>query len=304
MCPFRGHFYWLLLMVPYPLAMADIEFILNVEHIDRDIFRGPVVESNLQRTFGGQVAAQTLVAATKTVGDEYQVHSLHGYFVAPGRSTEPTVFMVDRIRDGRSFCSRQVKAVQDGQAIFVMQASFHRKGDQGISHQDRMRAVPDPESIVMDTSSMHHTTKALLEEWSEWDIRVVPSDQFQHNPYTPSQQVVWFRSKAKLPDDDTFHVCTLTYMSDMTLLQSALVPHQDAQVQEASLDHALWFLRPFRADDWLLYDQVSPSADNGRALTQGKIFDLQGNLVAVVTQEGLARSLKPGTKAIPLTTLT
>ena len=159
-------------MVPYPLAMADIEFILNVEHIDRDIFRGPVVESNLQRTFGGQVAAQTLVAATKTVGNEYQVHSLHGYFVAPGRSTEPTVFMVDRIRDGRSFCSRQVKAVQDGQAIFVMQASFHRKGDQGISHQDRMRTVPDPESIVMDTSSMHHTTKALLEEWSEWDIRV------------------------------------------------------------------------------------------------------------------------------------
>lgn len=281
--------------------MSQIETILSLEQIDRDIFRGATVETALQRTFGGQVAAQTLVAATKTVDDEYDVHSLHGYFVAPGRSDKPTIFLVDRIRDGRSFCSRQVKAVQDGKAIFIMQASFHRRGDDGVEHSDSMREVPVPESIVMDMEAMRYTTRKLLEEWSEWDIRVVPSDQFQHNPYTASQQVVWFRSKAKLPDDDTFHVCTLAYMSDMTLLQSALVPHPDAQVQEASLDHAMWFLRPFRADEWLLYDQLSPSAANGRALTHGRIFDRQGNLVAVVTQEGLARTLKPGTKAIPMT---
>lgn len=281
--------------------MSQIETILSLEQIDLDIFRGATVETALQRTFGGQVAAQTLVAATRTVDEAYDVHSLHGYFVAPGRSEKPTVFLVDRIRDGRSFCARQVKAVQDGRPIFIMQASFHRRGDEGVTHSDVMREVPDPDLIVMDMEEMRYTTRKLLAEWSEWDIRVVPSDQFQHNPYTPSQQVVWFRSKAKLPDDDTFHVCTLAYMSDMTLLQSALVPHPDAQVQEASLDHAMWFLRPFRADEWLLYDQVSPSAANGRALTHGRIFDRTGNLVAVVTQEGLARTLKPGTKAIPMT---
>ncbi|APT84875.1 acyl-CoA thioesterase [Corynebacterium aquilae] len=275
--------------------------VLDVEQIDRDIFRGPVVKSLLQRTFGGQVAAQTLVAATRTVDPAYKVHSLHGYFVAPGRSTEPTVFMVDRVRDGKSFCSRQVKAVQDGRAIFIMQASFHRTGDEGIEHSDRMRDVPNPEDIVMDYSSMRHNTQILLEEWSDWDIRVVPNDKFEHNPYTPSQQVVWFRSKAALPDDDTFHVCTLAYMSDMTLLHSAMVPHEGVTVQEASLDHAMWFLRPFRADEWLLYDQVSPSAANGRALTHGRIFDRAGNLVAVVTQEGLTRNLKPGVQSLPFT---
>lgn len=281
--------------------MSRIKTMLNVERLDRDIFRGPTIETSLQRTFGGQVAAQALVAATATVDDAYDVHSLHAYFVAPGKSKNQTIYLVDRLRDGRSFCSRQVKAMQDGETIFVMQASFHRRGDQGVEHSDKMRDVPDPEDILMDVDNMRHTMKALLDEWSEWDIRMVPSDQFQHNPYTPSQQVVWFRSKEVLPDDDTFHVCTLAYMSDMTLLQSAWVPHPDAQVQEASLDHAMWFLRPFRADEWLLYDQVSPSAANGRALTHGRIFDRQGNLVAVVTQEGLARTLKPGTKAIPMT---
>ncbi|PRQ11983.1 acyl-CoA thioesterase II [Corynebacterium sp. 13CS0277] len=282
-------------------ATGKIFSVLDVEQIDRDIFRGPVVSSLLQRTFGGQVAAQTLVAATRTVDPAYKVHSLHGYFVAPGKSDMPTTFLVDRIRDGRSFASRQVKAVQDGRAIFIMQASFHRDGDTGIEHSDIMRTVPDPEDIVMDVSTLRANTQILLEEWSDWDIRVVPSDQFVHNPYSPSQQVVWFRSKAHLPDDDTFHVCTLAYMSDMTLLHSALVPHEGVEVQEASLDHAMWFLRPFRADEWLLYDQVSPSAANGRALTHGRIFDRQGNLVAVVTQEGLSRTLAPGVPSLPFT---
>ncbi|MDU0477830.1 acyl-CoA thioesterase II [Staphylococcus chromogenes] len=283
--------------------MAKIEQVLSLEHIDRDIFRGAAIESALTRTFGGQVAGQALAAAVNTVASEYLVHSLHGYFVAPGQSSQPTVFLVERIRDGGSFCSRQVKAVQDGRTIFIMQASFHKRGQLGLEHSDRMRDVPRPEDIHMDLSTMRRTTIALLEEWDEWDIRYVPEDKFDHNPYTASQQVVWFKSKSQLPDDELFHICALAYMSDMTLLQSALVPHSGIEVQEASLDHAMWFLRPFRADEWLLYDQISPSASDGRALTHGRIFDADGILVAVVTQEGLTRRLAPGAHPIPLTNL-
>lgn len=283
--------------------MAAIAQVLDLEMIDRDIYRGPVIETSFIRTFGGQVAAQALVAATRTVDTSYKVHSLHGYFVSAGKADQPTTYLVDRIKDGRSFCSRQVKAVQNGQPIFVMQASFHIGGQHGLEHSDQMREVPAPEAISTDFTQLPASYQALLDEWSDWDIRVVPPEQFEHNKYTTGQQVVWFKSKASLPDDDTFHVCTLAYMSDMTLLKCAQVPHPDAQVQEASLDHAMWFLRPFRADEWLLYDQVSPSASNGRALTHGRIFDQAGNLVAMVTQEGLTRSLEPGQSPIPLKTL-
>ncbi len=280
--------------------MSGIEHILGLERIDRDIYRGPAVESELTRTFGGQVAAQALVAATRTVDDgEKSVHSLHGYFVAPGRASEPTIFLVDRIRDGRSFSSRQVSAVQDGETIFSMQASFHRRDDTGPEHSDLIRPVPGPEELGDDPSTLPVSSRALLDEWGDWDIRVVPNGDFEKNKYTASQQVVWFRSKRALPDDDTFHVCTLAYMSDMTLLHSSLVPHPGHKVQMASLDHAMWFLRPFRADDWLLYDQLSPSASGGRALTHGRIFDRSGNLVAIVTQEGLTRTLREGSQSIP-----
>lgn len=275
--------------------MSDIEHILGLERIDRDIYRGPAVESELTRTFGGQVAAQALVAATRTVEDgDKAVHSLHGYFVAPGRASEPTIFLVDRIRDGRSFSSRQVSAVQNGETIFSMQASFHRRGDAGPEHSDLMRQVPSPEELGNGPDTLPASSRALLDEWGDWDIRVVPDSGFEHNKYTASQQVVWFRSKRPLPDDDTFHVCTLAYMSDMTLLHSSLVPHPGHRVQMASLDHAMWFLRPFRADDWLLYDQLSPSASAGRALTHGRIFDRSGTLVAIVTQEGLTRTFQEG----------
>lgn len=265
---------------------------LDLEHIDGDIYRGRVIPSVLSRTFGGQVAAQALQAATQTVDTEYQVHSLHGYFVAPGNSVEPTLYIVERIRDGRSFCSRQVKAVQNGKPIFIMQASFHVRTDEGPEHSDVMRQVVGPESIELHTDDMPPVRRALLEEWSEWDIRIVPQGDFEPNKYAASQQLVWFKSKAELPDDETFHISTLAYMSDMTLLSSALVPHKDMQVQEASLDHAMWFLRPFRADEWLLYDQFSPSAHAGRAITHGRIFNRSGELVATVTQEGLTRTMK------------
>lgn len=274
--------------------------VLDLEHIDRDIFRGREIPSQLARTYGGQVAAQTLVAATKTVDPEFMVHSLHGYFVAPGNPDIPTVFLVDRVRDGRSFVSRSVKAVQNGKAIFVMQASFHIRDDIGPEHSDLIREVPPPEDVApagRDATPVFH---AFEEEWADWDVRIVPPDQYEHNKYTASQQVVWFRTKHRLPDDEMLHVCTLAYMSDMTLLSSALVPHRDQKVQEASLDHAMWFLRPFRADEWLLYDQISPSAHAGRSLTHGRIFNQSGDLVAVVTQEGLTRTLRDGAQNIPL----
>ena len=271
-------------------ALKSIEYILGLEEIDRDIYRGPVVKSELSRTFGGQVAAQALVAATRTVCDDFAVHSLHGYFLKGGKSDRPTTFLVDRIRDGRSFCSRMVKAIQDGDVIFSMQASFHIRGEEGIEHADTMRDIPGPDGIAPEIKPVH--SRRLLDEWSDWDIRVVPQDAYEHNPHTATEQAVWFRSKAELPDDPTFHVCTLAYMSDMTLLPGALTPHPGARVQMASLDHAMWFLRPFRADEWLLYDQRSPSASGGRALTHGRLFNQQGDLVAIVNQEGLTRTLR------------
>lgn len=280
----------------------DIEYILGLEKIDTDIYRGPAVESELIRTFGGQVAAQALVAATETVEAGKAVHSLHGYFLAAGKAADPTVFLVDRLRDGRSFSSRQVRAVQNGETIFSMQASFHVRDDIGPEHSDVMRAVPMPEDFAEGDFTVPVSSRALLEEWGDWEIHVVPPEKYEHNKYTPSQQVVWFRSKRPLPDDERFHVCTLAYMSDMTLLHSSLVPHPGHKVQMASLDHAMWFLRPFRADDWLMYDQVSPSAHAGRALTHGRIFDRAGNLVAMVTQEGLTRTLRPGSQSIPVKT--
>ncbi|GAC48267.1 acyl-CoA thioesterase [Gordonia aichiensis] len=273
--------------------MADIEEILQVERIEKDIYRGGAFESFLQRTFGGQVAGQALVSATRTVDDAYTVHSLHGYFLRPGNPDIPAVFLVDRIRDGRSFCTRRVTGIQNGEAIFTMSASFHVHGDEGIEHQDRMPPAPDPESLPDRSENLSDDDHAVFKEWQNFDLRVVPRDEMVTNEYFAAQQRVWFRYRHRLPDDQTIHVCTLAYMSDMTLLGSSKVPHPGIEPQAASLDHAMWFMRPFRADEWLLYDQTSPSAGAGRALTQGRIFDRAGRLVAAVTQEGLSRTGRP-----------
>ncbi len=272
------------------VRVADIEEILQVERIEKDIYRGGAFESFLQRTFGGQVAGQALVSATRTVDDNYTVHSLHGYFLRPGNPDIPAVFLVDRIRDGRSFCTRRVTGIQNGEAIFTMSASFHVHGDEGIEHQDRMPPAPDPESLPDRAETLSDDDSSVLKEWQNFDLRVVPREDMVTNPYFAAQQRVWFRYRHRLPDDQTIHVCTLAYMSDMTLLGSSKVPHPGIEPQAASLDHAMWFMRPFRADEWLLYDQSSPSAGGGRALTQGRIFDRDGRLVAAVTQEGLSRT--------------
>ena len=272
--------------------MATIEQALLIERLEKDIFRGASSESTqLQRTFGGQVAGQALVSAVRTVDPEFQVHSLHGYFLRPGNPYAPTVYLVDRIRDGRSFVTRRVTGVQDGKAIFTMSASFHI-GDEGPEHQDEMPDVPGPDDIPPPGDALSPQRELLIREWGHYDIRVLPEELVVQRPGSASQQQVWFRYRERLPDDAVIHVCTLAYMSDMTLLGSSKVIHPDEPTQNASLDHAMWFLRPFRADEWLLYDQTSPSAGFGRALTQGRIFDRSGNMVAAVVQEGLTRTLR------------
>ncbi|NMO05070.1 acyl-CoA thioesterase II [Gordonia sp. TBRC 11910] len=270
--------------------MATIEEILQVEAIEANIFRGPSYPSYLTRTFGGQVAGQALVSATRTVPEAFHVHSLHGYFLRPGNPDIPAVFLVDRIRDGRSFVTRRVTGVQNGEAIFTMSASFHVLGNEGIEHQDTMPPAPGPEGLRSRAEEQPAHMISVIREWENFDLRVVPRDQLTMTPGLAAQQQVWFRYRHPLPDDQVFHVCTLAYMSDMTLLGSANVIHPDVHPQGASLDHAMWFMRPFRADEWLLYDQASPSAGSGRALTQGRIFNRAGELVAAVTQEGLART--------------
>lgn len=271
--------------------MATIDEILEVERLEKNIFRGIATETTLPRTFGGQVAGQALVAAVRTVDPQFAVHSLHGYFLRPGNTTMPIVYLVDRIRDGRSFVTRRVSAVQHGQAIFTMSASF-QVSESGIEHHDAMPVVPPPDNLPFARDSDDPEIAWLAREWSDWDIRMVGDGEVDRRRGAAAQQQVWFRSRRTLPDDPVFHVCALAYMSDMTLIGSAMTPHKDVQINGASLDHALWFLRPFRADEWLLYDQTSPSAGFGRAVAQGRIFDRAGNLVAAVVQEGLTRFLR------------
>ncbi|MGC0363871.1 acyl-CoA thioesterase-2 [Rhodococcus sp. 27YEA15] len=268
--------------------MVGIEEILALESLEKDIFRGAVHPTALQRTFGGQVAGQSLVSAVSTVDEHYLVHSLHGYFLRAGNPKIPTVYLVDRIRDGRSFCTRRVNAIQDGKTIFTMSASFQTQ-DVGVEHQDRMPKVPSPEDLPDPRDVPALARSPFYEEWKTWDIRIVPAEESRSAPDLAAQQQVWIRYREKLADRPLLHICALAYLSDMTLLGASKVPHQRVRTQSASLDHAMWFLRPFRADEWLLYDQTSPSAGFGRALTQGRIYDRSGNMVAAVVQEGLAR---------------
>ncbi|HEV7582285.1 MAG TPA: acyl-CoA thioesterase II [Mycobacterium sp.] len=269
-----------------------IEKILDLEQLEVNIYRGSVFSpesGNFQRTFGGQVAGQSLVSAVRTVDPHFLVHSLHGYFIRPGDSSAPTIFIVERLRDGGSFCTRRVNAIQYGQTIFSMSASF-QTDQEGIHHQDVMPSAPLPDDLP-GLKSVKVFDDAGFKQFEEWDIRIVPRDQLTTLPGKASQQQVWFRHRDPLPDDPVLHICALAYMSDLTLLGSAQVTHLDVRehLQVASLDHAMWFMRAFRADEWLLYDQSSPSASGGRALCQGKIFTQTGEMVAAVMQEGLTR---------------
>ena len=278
-------------------AVDGLVKLLDLEQIERDIYRGSSPRSRWQRVFGGQVAGQALVAAGRTVPDDRRVHSLHSYFVRPGDPTVPIIYKVDRVRDGRSFSTRRVIAVQDGETIFSLSASFQLQQD-GIDHQSEMPDAPDPETLPPLVNRYGDSDEAaefyrLMPK--PIDLRYVDDPPWQQHAHGPRDGLarVWMKADGRLPDDPLLHVCVLTYASDMTLLDSVLVRHGLApgldDISMASLDHAMWFERPFRADEWLLYSTQSPSASGGRGLASGRFYKQDGTQVCSVVQEGMIR---------------
>ena len=282
-------------------ALQSLLDLLDLEQIEENIFRGRSRSAVVPRVFGGQVAAQALVAAGRTVPDDRFAHSLHSYFLRTGDPGAPIIYTVDRIGDGRSFTTRRVVAVQHGKPIFHLSASF-QKHEEGFDHQTRMPSAPDP--VTLPTAeerlpSYEHldrdVVEKILEARAAVDLRYVDDPPYGRygEPREPRSQV-WFRTNGKLADDPLLHVCLATYVSDMTLLDSILLAHGRGgwavgDVVGASLDHAMWFHRPFRADEWLLYDQESPSASGGRGLGQARIYTQDGQLAISVIQEGVVR---------------
>ncbi len=271
---------------------------LDLERLDRDLFRGYSPDDGRPRVFGGQVAAQALVAAVRTVAPDRPVHSLQSYFLRPGNPKVPIVYQVDRIRDGRSFATRRVVAVQDGEAIYNMAASF-QVTEEGLSHQEPMPEAPSPESVpsyrelIRRKAHDHPVFKVLEQLESHIDIHDLdPVDPLQPR-HRDGPHLVWWKACERLPDDPLLHQCVLTYASDYTLLDASLHRHAktwlDPQMMVASIDHVIWFHRPFRADEWLLYSTDSPSASGARGLNLGRIFSQDGTLVASVAQESLMR---------------
>ncbi|MEU0602984.1 acyl-CoA thioesterase II [Streptomyces sp. NPDC006393] len=285
-------------------ALQSLLDLLDLERIEQDIFRGKSRSAVVPRVFGGQVAAQALVAAGRTVPEDRHAHSLHAYFLRPGDPGAPIVYTVDRIRDGRSFTTRRVVAVQHGQPIFHLSASFQTY-EEGLDHQAPMPPAPDPATLPTSQERMRgyaHLAPEVVERFLEAreavDLRYVDEPPYGRfgEPREPHSQV-WFRTNGKLEgaiDEPLLHVVLATYVSDMTLLDSVLLAHGRGgwavgDVVGASLDHAMWFHRPFRADEWLLYDQESPSAHGGRGLGQARIYTQDGRLAISVIQEGVVR---------------
>ncbi|CAM5266239.1 acyl-CoA thioesterase II [Streptomyces pseudogriseolus] len=282
-------------------ALQELLDLLDLEQIEENIFRGSSRSAVVPRVFGGQVAAQALVAAGRTVPEDRPAHSLHAYFLRPGDPGAPIVYTVDRIRDGRSFTTRRVVAVQHGKPIFHLSASFQTY-EEGLDHQEPMPASPDPETLPTSEERLRgyahldpEVVDRFLEARAAVDLRYVDEPPYGRfgEPREPHSQV-WFRTNGKLADDPLLHVVLATYVSDMTLLDSVLLAHGRGgwavgDVVGASLDHAMWFHRPFRADEWLLYDQQSPSAHGGRGLGQARIYTEDGRLAVSVIQEGVVR---------------
>lgn len=271
---------------------------LDLERIERNIFRGVVPRQSRRRVFGGLVVAQALVAAARTVEDRAP-HSLHAYFILPGDPEIPIVYEVERVRDGRSFTTRRCIAVQDGRTIFDLFASFHVE-EEGLDHQAEMPKVRGPEDLWSQEDIFARFGDRVpdgLKAWfdSERAIEIRPCDFARFDPSAPAQarQAFWIRVACALPDDPAIHRALLAYISDMTLIDATLAVHKrslfEPEFTAASLDHALWFHRPFRADGWLLYAQDSPNMKGSRGLARGQFFDRNGVLVASVAQEGLIR---------------
>ena len=273
--------------------------LLDVEEIDTDLYRGARQPGGVGRVFGGQVIGQALQAAQRSVEGEKAAHSLHAYFMRPGDEDHPIIYRVVRDFEGRSFANRRVIAMQKGQPILNMTASFQTLAE-GLHHQDAMPDVPDPDTLRSESDLREEIQDAVPEKLRRFFLRARPIEIRPVNPrnwFRPSKQPAlqhsWFRVAAPLPDDPALHRAMLTYATDMTLLGTCMMPHgvtwMSGKVQTASLDHAVWLHEPFRFDEWLLYTTDSPWAGHSRGFNRGRIYARDGRLVASAAQEGLIR---------------
>ena len=282
--------------------VEDVLDLLNLEQIEVNIFRGQSPADRMQRVFGGQVLGQALVAAARTV-EVRHCHSFHAYFLRGGDPKVPILYEVDRSRDGASFTSRRVVAIQHGHQIFTMAASFQVE-EQGYEHQFDMPQVPPPDQLEDEHAHRAKFIEQMPAEAKEWisrprpiEMRPVVIDNWLHREPRAPYDNVWIRATGPVPDDIPTQQALLAYASDMSLLDTALLPHGrswSSDVQMASLDHAMWFHRPFRVDEWLLYAQDSPSASGARGFNRGAVYTRDGKLVASVVQEGLMRKRERG----------
>ncbi len=287
-----------------PASLSEFVGLLELEELEVGLYRGSQPQSSsMTRVFGGQVAAQALMAAQLTVPDDRSVHSLHIYFILGGDPSIPIIYDVERIRDGRSFTTRRVAARQHGAIIFYMTASF-QVAEEGWDHQDAMPDVPAPQDSIPLIDLINTNGKEGLElwerEWASFDLRYVGDNRPADDPQrglVPVVQRLWFRASGELSATQAVHNAAFAYISDFSLLGASLVPHGvfigSPEVQPASLDHVIWFHRPVRMDEWLLYDQRSPSASGARGLSTARVFAEDGMLVATVAQEGLIRPVTP-----------
>lgn len=286
--------------------VAELAALLDVEEIDTDFYRGPRQPGGVGRVFGGQVIAQALQAAQRSLDDDKVAHSLHAYFMRPGDENYPILYRVVRDFEGRSFANRRVIAMQKGKPILNMAASF-QLAEEGLSHQEVMPDVPGPDELVSERALREEIRDQVPEKMQRLFLRSRPIEIRPVNPRnwfnpekTEPQQYSWFRVVDRLPDDPALHRAMLAYASDMTLLGTSMLPHgvswMNGDVQTASLDHAVWLHESFRADDWLLYATDSPWSGHTRGFNRGRIYTRDGRLVASVTQEGLIRqraAIKP-----------
>jgi acyl-CoA thioesterase-2 len=280
-------------------AVAELLQILDLETLEHNLFRGSQPKASLNRVFGGQVIAQSLVAASRTVDtSDRRPHSLHAYFLIGGDPKIPIVYEVDRIRDGKSFTTRNVKAIQHGQAIFAMSVSFHVE-EQAFDHQMQMPDVPMPDQLETDAEirrnamNIPENVRRFFERERPIEFKPIDLVRYSGVKIPDGKFRIWIRCKERLPDDPAIHQCVLAYASDMALLDASLIPHGrsvfDKRIMAASLDHALWFHRPFRADEWMLYAQDSPNNFGARGFSRGLLFAADGKLIASVAQEGMTR---------------
>ncbi|MBR9990095.1 MAG: acyl-CoA thioesterase II [Gemmatimonadetes bacterium] len=279
-------------------TIEDLLQLLDLEPIEFNIYRGLNRDIGSGRVFGGQVMAQALVAAQRTVEEGRVAHSMHGYFILPGDLDKPIVYFVDRLRDGGSFTTRRVTGIQNGQAVFNMSASFHKVED-GLDHQSSMPAVTPAEELKPEIAYIRESAHLIAESVRDvltqdrpFDFRVVDTDPFDDSPRPPIRRM-WLRAVGEMPDDGISHQAALAYASDYGILATTIQPHglviRSPELQAATLDHSIWFHRPFRVDDWMLYAMDSPSAAGARGFARGSIYTSDGVLVASIAQEGLIR---------------